>query len=125
MLARDALEVVVDFGPLRPGQCRDELEVVADDAGLGSLAGSRVEAAQLATHGCWDFLRELGRFQFLPEIVDPVAFLLAEFAAQSLDLFSEDSSALVLADLFSHVSIDLGTQLGQDLGFADQPDDRS
>jgi hypothetical protein len=108
--ARRLLDVQLLVGADPPGQLGDRLEERPDDLGLHRLAADALEARELAVDLLADVLRERERVQLrleLPEVLDVLAFALAELLLDGAELLAEEHLALAIADLLLDLLLDV------------------
>ena len=108
------IEVQPIFGPLRPGQLHQPLEVGPLDRVFGRRLRHLLEALELLARRLLDVGRHLGRLDLLVERVEVAGvFAFAELVLDRLQLLAEDRLALVLRELLAHLQVDLLLDLDQ------------
>ena len=104
------LEVVLDLALLAPGQTQQHVEIVAHDRGFGRHGLHRLELLELRRGLGARFLAELGLGNLLGQFGEFVAFLafaIAQFALDRLQLLVEIIFALGLLHLPLHAAANL------------------
>ena len=94
------------LGALAPRDGEQPVEVVADDAGLGSLVSHSLEPRELALGLLEDVLGHLRLGDLRPVLLDDGPLVLAELLADRVELAAEDVLALLLVDIRLDVLLD-------------------
>ncbi len=95
--------------PLRPGKCKDPIEIATDDAGFWGKGVERLQAMDLFLQFLADFLWEVLLLHLLPVGLDFFLLLVAfaELFPNGFDLFPQVKILLHLGHLLPDLGIDL------------------
>ena len=125
-LGRDRVEVVAHVGALVPGQVGDGLEVGPRDRELRVRGVELGQALELSVGDLLDLLGQVRLADPVLELVDLAALVvLAELALDGLHPLAEDHVALLLAEPFAHLLVDLRAHRVDLAGLVDEPRDQA